>query len=211
MQAYHVIQDFLSPEEVLAFGELIDRRQDLFKDTSARTTPGPRYRVIDGEQIQGELPQIAALGEERVRPAVEDWAGQPLKPLNSPKRSMRVQLYERKDHGFQWHIDSHSYIALACLKNSNRGETQIVPPGLSRVLKFLRYPLYAVPRVFEMLPREGVTLEAGDLFVMAGGSLLHRSVTPKEEGERTLLVYSFDEPHKNPSRLKDFMARKLNL
>lgn len=210
MQAYHVIRDFLGPEEVRAFSELIHRQRDLFRDTSGRATLGPRYRVIDGEQIRSGLPEIAAFGEERVRPAVERWAGQPLKLMNSPKRSMRVQLYAHKDHGFRWHIDAHSFIALACLKNSNRGQTQIVSPGLSRVLKFLLYPLYAVPQVFSVVPYEGVTLEAGDLFVMAGCRVLHRAVTLEEEGERTLMVYTYDEPHKEPNRFRDFIARMLN-
>jgi hypothetical protein len=132
---------------------------------------GPRYRVIDGVQ---------------------------------------VQVYERRDHGFRWHFDGHPYVALATLENSNEGQTQFISPGLSRWLRFLLYPLYALPQIFSIFPRSTVTAKPGDLLVMRGGRVLHRGVTLLEEGERILLAYTYAEPGHQPNPFRDFVARRLN-
>jgi hypothetical protein len=141
---------------------------------------------------------------------MERFAGEPLQPLGSSRRAMRVQAYERRDHGFRWHLDGHRYVALVTLKNTNRGQTQFISPGLTRFLRFLLYPLYAVPQVFSILPRAAVTAAPGDLLVMRGGSTLHRGITLDDEGERILIAYTYDEVGKEPNRFRDWIARRLN-
>ena len=102
---------------------------------------------------------------------------------------MRVQVYERRDHGFRWHFDGHPYVALVTLENTNQGQTQFISAGLSRWLRFLLYPLYAFPQIFSLFPRSTVETRPGDLLVMRGGRVLHRGVTLADEGERILLAY----------------------
>lgn len=200
----------MTSDEVRNFNDLIQQNAALFTETSGRRGLGPRYRVIDGDQIRSQLPEIAAFGEQRVQPMAEDLAREPLRFLGFSKRSMRIQVYDKKHHGFRWHFDGHSYTALLCLINTNHGQTHLISPGLSRVLRFLLYPLYAVPQVFSIMPYQTITMEAGDLILMRGSRLLHRGVTLDEDGERILVVYTYDEPDKKRNPIRDKIARALN-
>lgn len=103
-----------------------------------------------------------------------------------------------------------AYMALVTLKNTNGGQTQFISPGLTRFLRFLLYPLYAVPQVFSVFPRRAVTAQSGDLLVMRGARALHRGITLSDEGERILIAYTFDSPDKKPNPLRDWIARRLN-
>jgi hypothetical protein len=210
MEAYRHVPGFLSGEELSRLARLIADQEDLYTEVHGRGGLGPRYRVIDGDQIHARLPAIEELGDRRVRPLAEEFAGEALRPLGSSKRAMRVQAYERREHGFRWHLDGHAYVALVTLENSNGGQTQFISPALTRFLRFLLYPLYAVPQVFSIFPRRAVTTKAGDLLVMRGARTLHRGITLSDQGERILLAYTFDVPGKKPNPLRDWIARRLN-
>ena len=106
--------------------------------------------------------------------------------------------------------DGHAYVALVTLKNTNGGQTQFISIALTRFLRFLLYPLYAVPQVFSIFPRRAVTAQAGDLLVMRGARTLHRGITLSDEGERVLLAYTFDPPDKKPNPFRDGIAKRLN-
>ena len=210
MEAYRHLPGFFSAEEVSRLNRLIQDHEDLYTEVHGKGGLGPRYRVIDGDQIRAKLPEVEALGDRRVRPLAEEFAGHALRPLGSSKRAMRVQAYERREHGFRWHLDGHAYVALATLKNTNGGQTQFISPALTKLLRFLLYPLYPVPQVFSVFPRSAVTAQAGDLLVMRGARTLHRGITLSDEGERILLAYTFDAPDKKPNPLRDWIARRLN-
>ena len=210
MESYRHVPGFLSAEELGRLTRLIEDHEELYTEVHGKGGLGPRYRVIDGDQIRASLPEVEALGESRVRPLAEEFAGEPLRPLGSSKRSMRVQAYERREHGFRWHLDGHAYVALATLKNTNGGQTQFISPGLTRFLRFLLYPLYPVPQVFSVFPRSAVTARPGDLLVMRGARALHRGITLSDEGERILIAYTFDAPDKKPNPFQDWIARRLN-
>lgn len=209
MEAYRHLPGFLSGDELGRLARLIADHEDLFTEVHGRGGLGPRYRVIDGDQIHERLPEVEELGD-RVRPLAEELAGEPLRPLGSSKRSMRVQAYERRDHGFRWHLDGHAYVALVTIKNTNGGQTQFLSPALTRFLRFLLYPLYPFPQVFSVFPRRAVTAQAGDLLVMRGARTLHRGITLSDQGERILLAYTFDRPDKKPNPLRDWIAKRLN-
>lgn len=210
MEAYRHVPGFLTGEELASLRRLVQEREHLFHEVHGRGGLGPRYRVIDGDQIRAELPEVEAFGDVRVRPIAESFAGQSLRPLGSSRRALRVQAYERRDHGFRWHLDGHSYVALVTLENTNRGQTEFISPGLTRFLRFLLYPFYAFPQLFSIFPRRAVLAEAGDLLVMRGARTLHRGITLSDEGERVLLAYTYDEPGKKPNKLRDWIARRLN-
>lgn len=210
MEAYRHVPGFMTAEELRLLRRLVADRQDLLTEVHGRGGLGPRYRVVDGDQIHAHLPEVEALGDRRVRPLAEAFAGGPLVPLGSSRRSMRVQVYERRDHGFRWHFDGHPYVALVTLENTNRGQTQFLSPRLSPWLRLLLYPLYAFPQIFSLLPRRAVETRPGDLLVMRGGRVLHRGVTLCEEGERVLLAYTYDEPGRKPNPFRDWIARRLN-
>lgn len=210
MEAYRHVPGFTTREELSRLRQLVEDRRSLFTEVHGRGGLGPRYRVIDGDQIHDLLPEVEDFGDRRVRPLAESFAGHSLQPLGSSRRSMRVQSYERRDHGFRWHLDGHSYVALVALENANGGQTQFISPGLTKLLRFLLYPLYAFPQVFSIFPRSSVTMEAGDLLVMRGARVLHRGITLSDEGERILIAYTYDELGKKPNPFRDWIARRLN-
>lgn len=210
MDAYEHVKGFMTGDESRRLRDLVRRHAVLLTSTTGRAGLGPNYRVIDGLTIRAHLPEIERYGADRVRPFVEHLVGAPLCPLGSPRRSMRVQVYDRRAHGFRWHVDGHAYAALLTLVNTNRGATQIVAPRPSRVLRGLLYPCYAMPQVFSLFPHDHVHAEAGDLLVLAGGRLLHRGVTLDEEGERILLVYTYDLVGTRRSALRNWIATRLN-
>jgi hypothetical protein len=210
MELYRHVPGFLSAADLSRLNRLIEDHDHLFTEVQGRGGLGPRYRVIDGDQIRDSLPEVEALGDRRVRPLAEDFAGHALRPLGSSKRAMRVQAYEQREHGFRWHLDGHAYVVLVTLKNTNDGQTQFISPGLTRFLRFLLYPLYAVPQVFSIFPRRAVTAQAGDLLAMRGARAIHRGVTLSDHGERTLIAYTFDPPDKKPNPFRDWIARRLN-
>jgi hypothetical protein len=210
MEIYRHIPSFLSAEEVGRLLRLIEGQESLYTEVHGRGGLGPHYRVIDGDQIHEQLPEVEDLGDRRVRPLAEDFAGEPLRPLGSSKRSMRVQTYERREHGFRWHLDGHAYVALVTLRNTNGGQTQFISPGLTKLLRFLLYPLYAMPQVFSVFPRRAVMAQPGDLLVMRGARAIHRGVTLSDEGQRVLIAFTYDPPDKKPNPLRDWIARRLN-
>jgi hypothetical protein len=204
------VRSFLGPSEVAALRAAIDGCRGDLRRVGGKGGLGPRYRVLDGEGVGRRLPAAVELGETRVRPLVEAWAGEPLAWFGSPPRRVRVQLYGRQDDGFRWHCDGHEYVALITLVNENQGETQLLSPGWSAVLRPLRIPLYPFPRLFDLPPRQAVTALPGDLLVMRGRRLLHRGVTHSAVGERVLLAFAFDLAGRRPNRARDWIARRLN-
>ncbi len=210
MEGFRHVRGFLTPTEVAAFRCLVERHDPLFTEVHGRGGLGPRYRVIDGDQILAHLAEVAELGAGRVRPLAEEFAGHPLAPLSSSKRAMRVQAYARREHGFRWHFDGHAYVALVTLENGNGGETHFISPRLSRWLRFLLYPLYPFPQLFSILPYEIVSAGAGDLLIMRGARILHRGVSRSEGGQRVLLAFTFDPPGKKANPFRDAVAKRLN-
>jgi hypothetical protein len=210
MEGFRHVQGFLDREELAALRALVDGHDHLFREVHGKNGLGPKYRVIDGDQILSELPAIAELGARRVKPLAEDFAGHSLQPLDSSKRAMRVQAYARREHGFRWHFDGHDFVCLVTLDNSNQGQTHFMSHRLSRWLRFLLYPLYPVPQVLSVFPYEAVTASAGDLLAMRGARILHRGVTGADEGRRVLLAFTYDPPGKRANPLRDAIARRLN-
>jgi hypothetical protein len=206
----HLIRGFITANELREFRYMIREKSDLFVQTSGRGTLGPRYNVIDGDQIRSEMPALLSYGERKVRPLVEQFASGPVRLMQSSKRAMRIQLYRSKRHGFRWHFDGHSYAALLTLKNTLRGQTQVVSPKMSSVLRFLPSIFYTIPRMLDFLPYRSVTMQERDLLLMHGSKVLHRGVSLDEKGERLLVVYAYDETTKSPNPIKDRIARKIN-
>jgi hypothetical protein len=129
--------------------------------------------------------------------------------MHDVTRAVRVQVYRGARDGFRWHFDGDSYAALLTLENESGGQTQVISPALSRVLRPLFYPLYWAPHVFSLMPREEFTLAAGDLLILHGARVLHRG-TGGHLGERVLVAYGYNEVGKRPSPWRDRLARFAN-
>jgi len=210
MEAYLHVPGFLADDEMNRLQDVATRCAASFVEVRGKGGLGPRYRVLDGDQIRASAPEVVAFGAERVQPVAERFAEQPLQYLDFSKRAIRYQSYENEGDGFRWHFDGHSYVALVTLSNTNQGETHFISLGLSRFLRYLLYPLYAFPQLFSLAPYRRVRAAPGDLLIMRGGKSLHRGVTLSKQGKRLVVVYTFDERGKKPSALRDFIARRLN-
>ena len=204
-----LIKGFATPAEIDALTRLIKTHDSLFKETSGKSRLGPRYRIIQGEEIRRELREISLFGAQRVRPAVEQFAERPLAESGLIAET-RVQAFDRSDHDFRWHFDTHPYSGLLTLWNENNSETQVISPRLSRALRLVLYPLYPFPAIFNRVPHHRYEMAPGDLLVMHGSRVLHRGVALAQQGSRVIIAYSFIEPGRklNPLRLR--IANLLN-
>jgi len=96
------------------------------------------------------------------------------------------------------------------LWNHNDSETQILSPRLSRALRFVLYPVYPFPGIFNALPYRRYSMAAGDLLVMHGSEVLHRGVALTDNGDRVIIAYSFITPGQKLNSLRLRIANLLN-
>jgi len=209
MEPWQHIPQFISAADVARLHALIERDAGSFKTAHGYRGLGPRYRFVQGQHIREHLPEVVALGERRVRPVVETFAGQ---PLVAPQlgRALRIQAFDGPHHSFRWHYDTSSYAALLTVENNNASETQMVSCALSRLVRPVYYPLFWIPQVFSLLPHHRIATQAGDLLVMRGTRMLHRGVALQADGRRVIIVYGYDEIGKRRQWLRERIGSALN-
>jgi hypothetical protein len=204
-----VVRGFATADEVDSQVGCIQRKPGLFRVVEGSFGIAPRYRVIPGHAVRDELPEVVAFGEQRIRPLAEAFAGRPLAPIGDSPHDIRIQHFAEPSHNFRWHYDGHTYNALLTLVNTNRSETQVIAPALSRVLRRVYLPLALTPRLFSLLPHRSFATSAGDVLLLRGEGLLHRGVSRDTHGERLLVVFCFNEVGKAPRRLSWLRRRML--
>ena len=203
-----VARTFLTPAEcgeVLA--EIATRLTDL-RRVDGRGGIGPRYFVFGNDVISASLPLVSDIGR-RVQEKLGELAGTPVQLLEDPVRCARVQIYTEAEDGFRWHFDGHDYASVVTLENESGGVTEVISPRLSRLVRPLFYPLYAVPQVFSTLPRQSIACTAGDALLFSGSRFLHRGRS-RVAGRRTILVFAFDRAGRKRSPLRKRLARLVN-
>jgi hypothetical protein len=212
-EVVRVVPRFATADEVDALVGSLHRKRDLFRVVEGSFGIAPRYRVVHGRAVRDELPEIVAFGERRIRPLVEAFAGRPLAPFGDSPHDIRIQHFAEPSHNFRWHYDGHAYNALLTLVNTNRSETQVLAPPLSRGVRRVYLPLALTPRLFSLLPHRSFATAAGDVLLLRGEGLLHRGVSRDTSGERLLVVFCFNEVGKVPRRtswLRRRMLRAIN-
>lgn len=182
----------------------------LFRRVDGNRGFGPRYRVIDGDTIAAEFPELEEFARGELREIVERETGTAVELMNSLRRSMHVQVYERVGDGFRWHFDGHAYAAILTLENSSGGATEILRPALSRWLRAALYLTYPWPVLFSALPRQRIVAQAGDLVIVQGASSIHRGTNGEESGERWTIVCNYEVKGRRPRPLRDWIARRVN-
>lgn len=210
MEYVQKIERFLNDKELDYFADLVEQHSGLLRASSGRGTLGPRYEAVEDTLVRQHMPELVTLWDQRIWPIGRKLTR--LGPESSPADAvrLRVQRYVRKDHSFRWHFDGYSNAALLTLKNTNRGETQLISYPLSSALRPFLYLVYPFPQVFSLMPRTSVTMQAGDLLLMRGTDLLHRGVTLDNQGERVLVVYLYNEAKPKLSTLRGWIARWIN-
>ena len=82
---FRMHRKFLSETEVHHWRRLIESRRDLFLQVAAKARMNLPYSVVDGNQVEAELPELFALVQGKLRLALEEAVGQPLELTNAPK------------------------------------------------------------------------------------------------------------------------------
>jgi hypothetical protein len=205
---FQFVRQYVGPEERKRVLAEIGTCADELRRVDGRGGIGPRYSVLGGDVIRASLPGVVAIGE-RVREALAQYAGAPVEPLEDRVRNSRVQIYTEREDGFRWHFDGHDYAAVVTLENDSGGVTELIPAGLSRMVRPLFYPAYALPQIFSLLPRRAVAAEAGDALLFTGSRYLHRGRS-RGAGRRTILVFAFDHAGRRRSAFRKWLARRVN-
>lgn len=191
-RGYRLVPEFLAAAEIAALREGLDARAGEFVEVSSKRGLNRPYGVLDGGRA-GEA--LAAIGA-RVCAAIEAIVGEGLQPIHDARRALRVQRYRGREQGFRWHLDGGRYSGLLTLQNDNGGVTEVIPPrGLAGAL--VRGP-------------DRIHAGAGDLLVLHGRRVLHRGVIERDEGERLVIVATFDRAGTRPSPRFDRFAQWLN-
>jgi len=207
---YEFSQSFLSAAETEHWRQRVESRRILFRQVAAKAGMNLSYSVMNGYQIQDELPDLFDLVQGPLHEALQDAAGEPLALMRDRKRAVRIQWYRRRGEGFRWHLDGGMYSVLLTLVNTNQGATQMIPPRWSRYLKPVPYVLFPFQGLLARAPSTVIESRPGDLLLIHGGAVIHRGTNERSEGERMVLVASFDPIGRRPTPVWDWLARRLN-
>ncbi len=207
---YRLCSGFLTTEETARWLRRIDGRRDRFHAVSSRAGLNLRYSVMDGHLVREHFPDLVEWAESRLLATAEDAAGEPLVPIRDRKRSLRIQLYQGRDEGFKWHFDVSPYSALLTLENTNRGATEVISPGLSRLLAPLYFLFYPLRQAFSVVRHRTIVSEPGDLLVLHGTGALHRARAFEEAGERLVVVAVFEPSDAKQTPIRNWLARTFN-
>jgi hypothetical protein len=209
-EGYQLSPSFLSAAEVEHWRQRVESRRAVFRHVTAKAGMNLSYSVMHGHQVQDELPDLFDLVQGRLHEALQDAAGQPLVLMRDRKRAVRIQWYRRRGEGFRWHLDGGMYSVLLTLVNTNQGATQVIPPCWSRFLKPVPYVLFPFQGLLARAPTTVIESRPGDLLLIQGGAIIHRGTNDRSEGERVVLVASFDPVGRRPTPVWDWLARRLN-
>jgi hypothetical protein len=207
---WHLRPGFLSEEETESWRRQVGSRREVFKAVGGRGGLNLRYSVVDGQRTREHFPELAELARTRLHAAAEEAVGRPLVPIRDDRRSIRIQLYGGRHEGFRWHLDVSPYSALLTLANTSRGATEVIPPGLTRLLTPIYYPFYPLRQLFSLVPHRTIHSGPGDLLIVHGAAVLHRARALADEGERLVVVAAFEPAGSRPTPIRNWLARTFN-
>ncbi len=207
---YQFSPGFLSVAETEHWRERVESRRALFRHVAAKVGMNLSYSVMNGHQVRDDMPDLFELIQGRLHEALQDAAGQPLALMRDPKRAVRIQWYRHRREGFRWHLDGGMYSVLLTLVNTNQGATQMISLRWSRYLKPVPYVLFPFQGLLAHAPTTVIQSHPGDLLLIQGGAVIHRGTNARSDGERMVLVASFDPVGRRPTPVWDWLARRLN-
>ena len=158
------------------------------------------YRVIDGECISADLPDLISL-YARINIIVNEAMGEELVPLEDLRVGLNVNVTPAGGT-YRWHYDRNAVTAILYLNAVPGGETEIYP-NYRLFMEGARYSALQriADRVLEMRIVRGmfgrlvqVAPETGLLVAMRGNRCLH-SVRPVEgDADRINVIMAYDLP-----------------
>lgn len=202
--------NYLTAVETEHWRNRVESQRERFRRVAPKAGMNLSYSVMDGWQIQDQLPDLLDLIQGRLHHVLEEAAGRPLALMRDRKRAVRIQWYRSRREGFRWHLDGGMYSVLLTLANTNRGATQMIALRWSRYLKPVPYVLFPFQGLLARAPTTVIESGPGDLLLIHGGAVIHRGTNERADGERMVVVASFDPVGRRPTPVWDWLARHLN-
>jgi hypothetical protein len=202
-QGYLVQDYFFTAEQCTHFLDLItqfQQRQSLAVIHRAVLGRPLHYKVIDGIQIEQDLPEIQEL-YERLNLFVRDISGMEMVPLKNKQVGVNVNI---TPHGgtYRWHYDRNAVTVLLYLNEVQGGEIEFYP--LYRLLLKGKIPAFwqrLLDKVLQVMlvrriigDRIIVRPMQGRMVVMRGNKCLHSVRPVKGDQERINIVLAYDTP-----------------
>lgn len=199
-----VIENYLDAAQCEAILERIaDYRKDnplpeIHRPTKKRPL---RYKVLDGEAIEGNFPFIWELYNGKMLELVREQAGADINLLSNLKVGVNVNIMAPQGNTYRWHYDRNAVTAILYLNQVQGGET-VLFPNYRIHLKNLRLgwlqnfldKLIHIPIIRNLFTKRLVVPPAqGKLVMMAGNKCWHsvRPVYGRED--RINIIFAFDK------------------
>lgn len=202
-QGFGAQAGFLSEDECSALLKQISTYRSSHELPEVYRAAGDRplhYRVIDGECISADLPDLISL-YARINIIVNEAMGEELVPLEDLRVGLNVNVTPAGGT-YRWHYDRNAVTAILYLNAVPGGETEIYP-NYRLFMEGARYSALQriADRVLEMRIVRGmfgklvrVAPEPGLLVAMRGNRCLH-SVRPVEgDADRINVIMAYDRP-----------------
>ena len=202
-QGFGAQAGFLSEDECSALLKQIATYRSSHELPEVYRAAGDRplhYRVIDGECISADLPDLISL-YARINIIVNEAIGEELVPLEDRRVGLNVNVTPAGGT-YRWHYDRNAVTAILYLNAVPGGETEIYP-NYRLFMEGARYSALQriADRVLEMRIVRGmfgrlvqVAPETGLLVAMRGNRCLH-SVRPVEgDADRINVIMAYDLP-----------------
>jgi len=199
-----VVENYLDAAQCEA---LLERIADFRKENPLpeihRATKGRplRYKVMDGEAIEGNFPFIWDLYNNDMLELVREQAGEDINLLSNLKVGVNVNIMAPQGNTYRWHYDRNAATAILYLNKVEGGETVLFPNyrihlknlklgWLQNLLdKFIHIPFIRD----RFTKRLVVPPSQGKLVIMAGNKCWH-SVRPVfGDKDRINIIFAFDK------------------
>lgn len=208
-KGYAVFDDFLSPEEVKAVLDSIERyresNHELLQVDRRDLIATQVFKTIVGDDCENNIALFSDLWRERILALSNELSRIELTPINDAAIGLNVNITERSGQ-ISFHYDRNEVTGVLYLQGCTGGELECYPHY--RVLLPNRYKWYVKPfqRMFDLLwrtplslwlargRRELIEAEPGRLVMMRGWLALHR-VRPVQPGRNRIAgVFCYDKP-----------------
>lgn len=204
-RGYSVIDFFLTEAECADLLQQVAeyRRRNPLQEIYRPAKPRPlRYKVIDGNAIRENLPQIWNLYTGALHSLVNQASQVALSPLANSRAGVNVNLMAPERSVYRWHYDRNLVTGILYLNTVEGGQTELYP-NYRLLLKNGRYlrvqrwldRLIHFPPIRRVFGKKVVVRpKAGRLLLMRGNTCWHSVGAVTGDQERINIIFAFDSP-----------------
>lgn len=186
---------------------LLDRIADYRKENPLPEIHRPtkdrplRYKVLDGEAIEGNFPFIWDLYNNDVLNLVRKEAGTDINLLSNLKVGVNVNIMAPQGNTYRWHYDRNAATAILYLNKVEGGETVLFPNYRIHLknlklgwLQELLDKFIHIPIIRDRFTNRLVVPPAqGKLVIMAGNKCWHSVRPVYGDKDRINIIFAFDK------------------